>query len=250
MKLEIKSYDEEVICSNQIMRSSYLDFGLLSENNVVGTISSCKEYVLDSVLHCLNGRVYCNIGPSNPISVKRVRIVLTMGEHFHSNRHSGIVLKEKLENILDLLHQVESELKIRKTVLYKFSKIKQVNPNNTFFVEGSPRWIKSPPMLSFYTLLMRLGLFHEVGTDYMKSLQDFISGKLDCYPHDKTILKRAFPGIKRILKHGDKKIFFKETRHNYPNSIQFNIHGMGIADFGEAARPELMPHWHRKEVSK
>ena len=72
---------------------------------------------------------------------------------------------EKIPAVLDFINQIEDRLKIKKTFVRQcWMPPEQYRKAGVFMFEGSRRWIQSPPMLSLYSLLLRLGFCHQIGT--------------------------------------------------------------------------------------
>ena len=119
--------------------------------------------------------------------------------------------------------------------------------------EGSRRWISSPPMLSMYSLMIRIGFVHKIGTPFMQTLEDVKSGKTKPYQQrDKMWLKSVDMGIKKIMRVGDRKIFHKEIELNYPEDMKIEtIHNrLGIMSYASdiltkaLGHPVPVPYWH------
>jgi hypothetical protein len=105
----------------------------------------------------------------------------------------------------------------------------------------------SPPMLSLYTLLLRVGFCHTQGEDYAETIKKITGGTVPPYQsNDKSQLSSAQQGIERILKYGYAKIFFKDPKKNYPAIATSNMHHhTGICSFSGGASKSHVGHWHR-----
>jgi hypothetical protein len=115
-------------------------------------------------------------------------------------------------------------------------------------VEGHRRWIISPPMVSFYTLLVRLGFSHKVGSAATETTRGIMDGSIKAYqPVDRSRLTGSWSGIERIMNEGDRKIFGSDMAKNYPASVGANaVHGLGIMGFSSEYTKTVMPNWYKK----
>jgi hypothetical protein len=155
-------------------------------------------------------------------------------------------IESRIPGCLDFIHQIENELKIRPTKTIKCKKI----GFSVFAFEASRRWIKSPPMLSMYTLLIRVGMSHTKGCFWRETVESIVCGKKSPYvAQDKNRLKYGVDGIYKILKHGDRNIFHRQIELNYPKKEKLGtIHSfLGIVGFSTKQSKEYMPHWHRMD---
>lgn len=78
--------------------------------------------------------------------------------------------KDKIENSLKLLNEIEKQTRTARTKIYPLNVSKAFG--DLYLAVGSPRWVKSTVMISLYTLLWRLG-------NYVKfdgSLDTFFEG--------------------------------------------------------------------------
>ena len=75
-----------------------------------------------------------------------------------------------------------------------------------------------------------------------------MTGKIKGYQEqDRSQLKYAQKGIKHILEHGDRKIFFRDINKNYPPVAIDTMHDTcGIVGFAQGDTKGVVPHWHRK----
>jgi len=162
-------------------------------------------------------------------------------------------LKIKIYNSLDILNQVEERLGIKKSLLREcWLPPENYRKSGIWMFEGSKRWINSPPMLSLYSLLIRVGCVHTIGVNFEKTINDIIDGKIKPYQKkDALWLKHAKPGIEKILRIGDRKIFYRDIKENYPNLDIDVIHNqLGITGFSAdlqdklKGRPVSIPYWH------
>ena len=162
-------------------------------------------------------------------------------------------LRDKIPNILDILHQVEDKLEIKHSLVREcWLPPKNYKKSGVWMFEGSKRWIKSPPMLSLYALLIRVGCVHEIGVRYEKTFANIIAGVQKPYQKkDSLWLKHAMMGIEKVIRIGDRKIFHRDIKDNYPNLDIDVIHNqLGIAGFSSDIQDRLkgrsvaIPYWH------
>jgi hypothetical protein len=160
----------------------------------------------------------------------------------------------KIPAVIDFLNQIETKLKIKQS----FARECRFPPegyekNGVFMLEGSKRWIQSPPMLSLYTLLIRVGFCHTIGDHFTKTIEGIKTGQIKPYQKkDNHWLKNTEPALQKILRVGDRKIFYKDIQSNYPANMHIDsIHNrLGIIGFATdmlqkaTGKPVLVPYWH------
>jgi len=126
-----------------------------------------------------------------------------------------------------------------------------------FTTNSSKRWMLAPPMVSLYTLLLRIGLVHPCGQRAVETLNQIESGELHAYNHkpdtaddtDASILRNGRKGVNRILAYGDQRLFHKNIKKNYPSILStYRIHdSCGLGAFANKHTKNDFPHWHRLE---
>ena len=230
--------------------SSGVEFAFVSpDNKQVSPFAYCKDYLQDAVqgyIHKQKKSIYgFTYDPKvhATIATKKTCLLIANSKDFNFG--------SKMPNCLDFLHQIESHLKMRKT------KVEQCeNPPlqyircGVWYIDGSARWIKSPPMISMYTLLIRIGFVHTIGENYKKTIDDIISGvKIPYMDCDKCRLKDAKKGIDKILKTGDRVIFGSKIKSNYPAVIKTpTMHNnLGIGGFSLGRTKKYIPFWHAEK---
>lgn len=205
----------------------------------------CKDYLQDAiqsrVLNKKRGIYGFSYDPKTEplISFKSTDLLVTNSQDLN--------LELNIKNCLDFINQVEDHLKIKNTIVFKVENppLKYLK-SGVFYFKGSNRWIKSAPMISMYTLFIRVGLGHKIGTPFKETINGIVSGKLNAYQKvDYTRLKYSLNGISYILDKGDVAIFGKRIRDNYPSKINIStMHNkFGIGNFTEKSNRKKMPQW-------
>jgi hypothetical protein len=197
-----------------------------SEGELVGTPGQCKEYTLDHVNNAITGfkNSYINF-PDNVPCLTETR-VFVVGKN-----------ESQVVTTLDLIHKAEDLLKIPHTV---------VNSSETSFVfRASPIWMISPPMLSFYTFLIRQGRKHSIENNLETSLKP---QSQSYWANDAILVCGGLVGIKNILKHGIKKLFGENIKANWPDNNK-NIHQWGISAYGYGTLKKEMPQWYEDSMA-
>lgn len=232
--------------------SKGMEFALVSQDyKQCNPFVWCKDFLQDVVFASLHKKwidIYDfqyspNTDPEPCLD--KIRLLI-------ANAHDS-KLRSKIPNILDILHQVEDKLEIKHSLARECG----LPPENykkggVWMFEGSKRWIKSPPMLSLYTLLIRVGCVHEIGVRFEKTLANIIAGEQKPYQKkDSLWLKHAMMGIEKVIRIGDRKIFHRDIKDNYPNLDIDVIHNqLGIAGFSSDIQDKLkgrsvaVPYWH------
>lgn len=243
-----------------------LEFAYVSEEyKQVHQLVWCKDFMQDAVHGYLNKKAIEVYGfeydpkKNPPIDTRRTRLLICnwRDKQFDS----------KLKACLEFINDIESQLKMSK------SKIERcINPppiyrrSGVFIIEGSKRWMSAPPMISLYTLLIRIGLVHLSGQRASETLYQIESGLLNPYnwqpdeagkygpihhDNDKDFLIRGRPGLNRILKFGDRRLFHESMKANYPDSVSTEtLHdNCGLGGYSDGYTETKFPHWHRLECS-
>lgn len=203
----------------------------------------CKDFMNDAVSAQFNNKHMGIYGfshdPSkNPnLDLKKTRIL------FSNKDDSNLSLK--VESIQDLLNQACKILKLPKC------KVEDIGTHGQYktvlYITGSNKWMLGGPILSLFTLLIRVGAVHTIGVDIMQTLKDVRDGKLKPYGYnDSSYLKSAWDGIEFIFKNG--VLVIGDMKQNYnPNIAISIIHNTGIVGYANSIRspkanPDF-PHW-------
>ncbi len=251
-----------------------IEYAFVSEDyRQIHQLVWCKDFMQDAIYGQVNQKSVSIYGfkydpiTDPPLYMKKTRIMAT------SWRDANFVTKI-CNNCLEFLNGVETHLKMSKTIVEKcLGAPATYKKSGVWLLEGSRRWMKSPPMMSLYTMLIRIGLVHNLGDNFQKTLRLIKSGKIQPYnwrkdtvdhdgrvthhDNDMDFLKRGNRGLSTILKHGDRKIFFRDIKKNYPKdnksgySFSTNIihDHCGLVGFSKKRTDEEFPHWHRLDKS-
>ncbi len=230
--------------------SSGVEFSFASPNDIqVSPFAYCKDYLQDAVHGFLTKKTSTIFGftydpkKHEPIALNKTKLLVTNSIDFE--------FSNKIVNCLDFLNQIEKHLKIRKTKAEECDNVPlQYLRSGIWLFEGSKRWINSPPMLSLYTLLIRLGFGHTIGTPFEKTIDGICSGAIKPYQKiDVGRLKKCKSGIKKILRLGDREIFDSKIKNNYPRTVLTRtMHNtMGIVGFSSGRTKSYVPSWHVKK---
>jgi hypothetical protein len=241
-----------------------LEFAMLSNGyEQLNQLVWCKDFMQDLIWSYVNNQVIDIYGfhydpkfAASP-SLRRLKLLVTN----YKDAEFGHKVKN---NVLPLLHSVENRLKMSKTILEKCKTTPATYKKaGVWILDSSKRWLKSPPMLSFYTLLVRIGLVHNPKDTLEQTLEKIQTGKLqsyyDTHNRDKEMISKALPGIKDILKYSDRKIFPSKIQLNYPSKYVdgtsstcfskmtiYNIHDRcGLVGFSSGTTRQYFPNWHK-----
>lgn len=244
--LNIKWYDSGYKNSNvlQIYKKG-LEFAFLSNAyEQCHTFILCKDFLHD-IIHANINNIPINIFnfSYNPyydpkICLKELRLLV--------KNNSDNQFSDKLKNAIIFLNEIESKLEMKKTVLRSCE-------NKTWLLKSSKRWMKAPPMISLYVLMLRIGLVHTPNKTAKETINDILKQKIKTYQKkDSYLLKHSYLGFEKILKIGDNKIFFKDIKKNYSPTLSLDcIHNStGILAFSHeiAHKNEgytvIIPKWH------
>jgi hypothetical protein len=203
----------------------------------------CEDFLQDAVMAMHHGKAVSIYGfqydpkQYEPISVDRMKMVVAHS----SDKKFG----DKIPNMLEFLHCFERKLRLIRTGARRVDDPpKKYAKGGVYLLDGSSRWLLSPPMLSMYTLLIRVGFTHKAGDKYEQTVKNLLGVKHQT--RDVYQLKSAQDGIEKILKYGYPKIFFKDPTKNFPDINVGSMHSsMGICAFTRNASEHFVKHWHR-----
>jgi len=244
---------------SQIPREG-LEFAFVSKDyKQIHQLVWCKDFMQDSIFGHLNQKKISIYGFSYdpeidpPLYMEKTRIFIT---NFKDANFGSKVT----ENLREFLHGIEGQLKMAKTT---FEKCKSPPPRyrkaGVYILNSSKRWMKSPPMISLYTLLLRIGMVHELGDPWHKTFKKVQKKEVDAYysKTDNSFAEQAKNGLDFILEHGDRKVFHRDIQMNYPETVSgmvtsvFTIHdNCGLLGFSRGSTKLNFPHWHRLEKAK
>jgi hypothetical protein len=231
--------------------SSGMEYSFVSDDyRQVHPMVYCKDFLHDAIFATVNKNkvsVYSfSYDQKKDIPIPRLRTRLAI------TNSSDPDFGSKIENILDLLNQVEKELKFIATTVRRCvaPPQKKYEKCGVYLFEGSKQWMMAPPMLSLFTLLLRVGACHKKGTPFKETLQGVESKKIPQYQtSDSNFLKTGMVGIERILSEKPSKIFGRSLVKNYPKGLSGGtIHNnFGIVAFSRSTTKTWCSHWHPEE---
>lgn len=233
--------------------SKGVEFALVSENyEQCHSFVWCKDFLHDAVYSTLNNKpieIYRfkfnpTINP-NPC-LKSIKLLLANSKDKK--------FKEKIPACLDFINQIEEQMKIKKTIIKECDNIPNIYKNSgVFLFEGSKRWIQAPPMISLYSLLLRVGFSHIKGTSFKDTIDGIYSKAIKPYQkNDRKWLMDSELALEKILRLGDRKVFYRNIKENYPNKFTIDIvhNKLGIIGFSTdillslAGASVVFPSWH------
>lgn len=218
----------------------------------------CKDFFQDAIQATLIGQARQIYGfkydpKTDPaLSVDRTRIAVANAQDKS--------LGEKVAGAVDFLNQFEKRMRLLRTtaVTCDSAPAKYKDNSGVYLFTGSGRWMLSPPMISLYTLLLRIGFVHTAGKSFDETVKEVSDGTLKPYTcgtsgsNDNTYLKGALPGIEKILKHGYRKVFHLNQKDNYRAEVGVGtMHNhCGIVGFSSGYCKDYFPHWFRLDTAK
>jgi hypothetical protein len=233
--------------------SKGLEYALVSPNyEQCHDFVRCKDFLHDIIYSTLNNSwfevykfKYNPVIDPNPC-LDKVRLLLANSKDKN--------FEEKIPAVVDFVNQIEDKLKIKKSFARKcWLPPEEYRKNGIFLFEGSKRWLQAPPMLSLYSLLLRVGFCHTKGNYFAETIEGITSNRIKPYQkRDGFWLKSIEPAFEKIMKFGDRRIFHKDIQLNYPSKMKIDlIHNrLGIIGFATDIKyklrnePVLVPHWH------
>jgi hypothetical protein len=248
--------------------SQGLEFAFATKKQQCTDFIYCKDFLHDCVYAILNKKPINPYGfnydpKSRPIGLKRSYILVT--------NSADPKMQDKIDGCQDFLNQAEQKLGLFRSKI----SVCENPPQNykscgVYLFRGSGMWLNSPPLLSLYSLFIRLGFRHKRGDDFVATMDKIQSGATPPYQtNDKSYLESSRPGIDAIMNLGYRKFFYKDTEKNYPNGVDImTMHNyFGIVGFTQLftydqkktadqkvwkpAHADKVPkYWHRRSVKK
>jgi hypothetical protein len=233
---------------NQVYRNG-LEYAFVSKDyRQVCPFVYCKDFLQDAIMAFLTGtkkKIYgFSYDPDTmpPLCTDRTRMIIACSKDRH--------FRNRIPNLIDFLNQIEDKLNLKKSTVRECADPpEKYIPGGIWLLDGSHRWMISPPMISMYALFIRIGLAHEPNNSYQETIDIIVSGGRKPYGgKDKSQLVSAKFGINKILKWGDRKIFHKNWKDNYPTNVPLKTmhHFCGIIGFSKNYSKSWCPYWHRK----
>lgn len=236
------------------VHSEGLEYSFASKDyHQINPFVYCKDFLQDAIAGFLNNKriqIYSFIyDPSHdiPLYLDQTRILITNAQDNS--------LGSKIENCLDFINQIETRMKMKKTTVIECADPPELYKNcGVWLFEGSKRWMKAPPMISLYTLIIRVGFSHKKGTPFEETFQNIIEGKTKLYQkNDKGFIESSQKAFEWFFSYGDRKLFYPKIASNYPSdaSIQDMHNSYGIVCYSTKhyAIKSKFPHWYRLQGS-
>lgn len=242
-----------------------MEFAYVSEDyKQVHQLVWCKDFMQDLVFGCVNQTSF-EVYNFKYDPATEPQICLDKTRFMICNWRDESFEQKLLNNCKEFLHELETQMKMKKTIFEKCTNPPPIYRRaGVFIVEGSKRWMIAPPMISLYTLLIRIGMVHPLGQSAKDTLDQIESGDLRAYnwkpayktsygtnrdDNDSDHLSSARIGLERILKYGDRKLFHKDMKDNYLEELGIDaIHDdCGLCGFSNDYTNYHFPHWHRLE---
>lgn len=250
MKLREVQWHKKTKSLSQISNTG-LEYAFVSTDyRQIHQLVWCKDFLQDAVYGMVNNKRVSIYGFSYdpsvdaPLHMESTRLLLA------SRRDK--TFKKKIFNSLEFINKIEKSLKMTPTQIEQcMNPPAHYKSARVYIFDGSKRWMKAPPMISLYSLLIRVGLVHEPGDTFKKTLDAVRTGdRAPYYSYDKGFLVNAKKALDLILKNGDRKIFHPDIRKNYPESIGSTdtVHNsFGIVGFASGSTKYYCPRWHKLE---
>lgn len=216
----------------------------------------CKDYLHDAIAASVWGKkytcLYFTYDPSTDPEIYKERTRIVIGDTTDKD------LATKIPALLEFLNQFEERIHLLPSTAFQcVPPPNRFKDTGCFMIEGSSRWMLAPPMISLYSLLIRVGLRHVLGSNFDETVDQVVMNKLEPLPrgtvgcNDNAYLKAALPGIERILRLGYARVFHRDIKDNYPSvDINYMHHKTGIVSYANKLCEMHFPHWFRFDKLK
>lgn len=213
----------------------------------------CKDYLHDVVAASVWGKKYENsyftYDPKTDPEICKERTRIVIGDTTDKD------LGAKIPAMLEFVNQYEQRIHLLSSTSFKcVPPPERFKESGCFMIEGSSRWMLAPPMMSLYSLLIRVGLRHVLGDNFDETIDKFIMNKIDPLPrgvvgcNDPEYVKASLSGMERIFRVGYARIFNRDIKDNYPLvNNNYMHHKAGIVSFSNRLCDVHFPQWFRFE---
>jgi hypothetical protein len=205
----------------------------------------CKDFLQDAVWATLNnstasiyGFVYEH-GKNPALDMDNVRIALRLKK---TSDFSAMCKKA-----LTFMQELDADMGFDPTEMHALGKYagndNKGNPvepaDEVFLFVGDKRWLHSSPLLSLYTLCLRVGLNYEGGgwRQHFEGAEKYIGS------NDKSYTRSAMKSLDKIVGKDVAEIFAEKIEDNYPKDLKNNMHGLhnaGIVNYTKEHIPAAM----------
>lgn len=231
-----------------------LEYALVSDNNEqVHEFVLCKDFLHDVIFSCIHDlpfQIYkfsYNAEFAPKCSMKKLKLLVTNGQDKK--------FASKIKTALEFVNQFEDMLKMPRSRVRECSNVPIKYRNSGIYLfEAHKRWLQAPPLVSLYTLLLRIGFVHLSGDNFWRTIEKVNNKLVKPYQKkDAKWLRVVESAIRKIAKYGDRKIFYKDISYNYPRTLHMEtVHNrLGILNFAhdmvcaERGQSVIMQYWHR-----
>lgn len=226
--------------------SSGVQFSFLSDKNEqCHPLVFCKDFLQDAIMSQLNNQKI-NIYSFEFDPAKYPAICLGKLRMLIAQRKDPL-FDERVSCMVDFINQVCQKLKLKKCSAKKAS-LPPKGYDHVYVLEGSGKWLNSPPMISMLSLFLRVGLAHKLGDDYQTTIDRVSSSQENGYGRqDYSQLSQAKKAIDGILQHGYRKFFYIDNKKNFPQIDTGTMHNScGLVGLSNGYTKAVVPYWEKK----
>jgi hypothetical protein len=227
--------------------SSGLEFAFVSaEGEQCHSFAYCKDFLQDAVWAQLRkkstsifGFMY-EYGKNPPIDITNCRLAVRL--------RKSTDLKEKCTASLNFLREIDSEMQKANPELdfsstqLSFGGKYEGEGDDTWVFCGGSAWLHNPILISFYSLLIRMGMTYKGGGWRSHFEAGELIGRND-RSYATSVLKR----LDKITNEAVSSLFAKEMIDNYPDTpmLPAGMHGKsGIVSFSnDTINPAVKQNW-------
>lgn len=225
--------------------SSGLEFAFISvEGEQCHAFAYCKDFLQDAVWATLNessasiyGFSYTH-GTNPPVDLDNMR----MGVRLCNSK--GDELEKMCLNAVKFLREVDKEQGFAPTDILLGGRRKG-EKSDTFVFVSDPKWLYSPVMVSWYSLLVRVGMTY-TGGDWRKH---FDSAKSYLGKNDNGYTTSSKAGVDKLVGKQPEAIFAKKIIDNYPKGVSVSaMHNSGgiVAFSRGSVDAKIKAKWQKK----
>jgi hypothetical protein len=200
----------------------------------------CKDFLHDAVWAMINKtstEIYGFIFNSEKQTINLDKTILAIRDNTKESR----VIRKESTNTAILLRKVERLMKFKRTTLLEANTGDPKVP--AFILTSDKRWMHAAPLLSLYSLLIRIGVNYDRKTNPVEFILNIGKGPYSNDMRYVTSIKNILSGVIK----NNISLFNKDMSDNYPKDTNVNtLHNhFGVVHYAEKCNsgPHVVSGW-------
>lgn len=260
MAKKINWYNNDQVVKISQIYNNGLEYSLVSEDyRQICPFVFCKDFLQDVIYACVNHKEIkihkfeFNPAKNGYIATDKTKILIANA--------SDTAFFARLESVFDFLHQIEDDLGLERTEWDICKEPPSKYNSGIFLLQADSKWLLAPPLLSLYSLLIRIGFVHTKDDIYKNTILKIVLDEVKTYQReDRRYLMKNLNGLNRIFNEGVELFFNFTYRNRKPTKIEIleknypkktsvkKIHyECGLMAFSCNLTKKRYPFWHQEQ---